>query len=126
DYPFFKPLSLTRAVASFEGSLASYAVGVGGEFVIAGSGNAGEFLVKYASGATTVIPDLFELHSNQLILSDLVTVATGVPVTLPALLDRVIVLKDNYLYHARVPGLRTLSGVPSIAGMKAHSNVSLL
>lgn len=126
DHPFFKPLTLTRAAASIEGSLSSYAVGVSGEFVIAGSGNKGAFLVKYATGAPTPLPDLFELESNQLILSDLATLATGVPITLPPLLDRVIVLSNSYVYYARVPNLVTRSGVPSIPGVKGHSNVSLL
>jgi hypothetical protein len=126
NHPFFRPLTFTRAVASIEGTLASYAVGVSGDFEIAGSGNGGKFLVKYATGASTPVPDLFELESNQLILSDLATLATGVPIKLPPFLDRVISLKNSYVYYAKVPGLITLSGVPSVTGVKGHSNVSLL
>lgn len=125
DNPFFKPLTLTRAVASFEGSLAGYAVGLEGDFVISGSGNGGAFLVKYAAGSAD-LPDLFELESDRLILSDLATLATGVVVALPAFLDRIIVLQNSYIYFAKRPGLVTRSGLPSTQGVKAHSSVSIL
>ncbi len=126
DHPFFKPLTLTRAVASIEGTLANYAVGLAGDFVISGSGNTGAFLVKYDTRAPAAVPDLFELESKRLILSDLATIATGVAVTVPPLLDRVIELDNTYLYYARKPGLSTLSGIPSVVGVKAHSNVTIL
>jgi len=126
DQALFKPLTLTRAVASFDGTLASYAVGIEGDFVIAGSGNGGGFAVKYATGAPNMIPDLFELESNRLILSDIATLATGFTVTLPPFLDRIIILENSYIYFAKQPGLITRSGVPSVAGIRAHSNISLL
>ena len=126
DQALFRPLTLTRAVASFNGSLTSYAVGVEGDFVIAGSGNTGGFSVKYSTGAPNMIPDLFELESNRLILSDLATLATGFTVTLPPLLDRMIVLEKSYIYFAKQPGLITRCGIASVAGIRAHSNINIL
>ncbi len=126
DAPLFKFLVLDRVIASVDGSLAGYAVGVEGDFAIAGSGNTGRFLVKYSSGPSNGIPDLFELKSSRLTLSDVATLASGFEVRLPQSIDRVIELRETYIYTAQKPGMITMSGVPSEVGIKAYSNVTLL
>lgn len=122
----FQPLVFSNTVVRLSGTVSSYAVGLTGNFKIKGSRNSGAYLATYAAGNTTPFPDLFELEAERLTLSDAITVMAGVPIVLPAFLNRIVVLERTYLYYAARPGLTTRSGVPSVDGAKAHSNVILL
>lgn len=122
----FQPLVFSNTIVRLSGTISSYAVGLTGNFKIKGSPNGGAYLATYATGNNTPFPDLFELDSDRLTLSDAITVMAGVPIALPPFLDRIVTLERTYLYYAVRSGLRTLSDVPSVKGAKAHCNVIVL
>jgi hypothetical protein len=122
----FQPLMFSNAEIGLNGTLSNLSVSLGGDFKIKGSGHGGPFFVTYTTGNPPPIPNLFELESDRLTLSDVVTVMTGVPVALPAFLDRLVVLERTYLYYADRTGMPTRSGVPSVAGAKGHGDIVVL
>jgi predicted transcriptional regulator len=126
DKAFFKAIKLRNTVATFEGNLQAYTVGMHGEFVIEGSGHVGKYDVKYAAGGVSSIPDLFELYAEKLTLSDALTVLSGFVVTLPEFLDRLIQLERAYFFYATWPGIKTRSGASSVRGARAYADVNLL
>lgn len=126
DKAFFRGFRLSNTVATFDGTLQVYTVGLRGDFEIEGSQHAGNYDFKYAPGGTASIPDLFELYAERLSLSDAFTVMSGSVVTLPAFLDRLIALERAYGYYATKPGMKTRSGVSSHVGARMHADIDML
>jgi hypothetical protein len=123
---FFRGIKLSNNEVSLNGSLSgSYSVGMAGDFVINGSGHRGTYEFQYVAPNQT-LPDLVELSADTLTLSDALTLMSGFTISLPAALERVVVLRNAYFYYATRDGLTTRSKVSSQRGASVHADVSIL
>ena len=125
DSALLRSIELLDTHATFTGSLSACAVGMDGRFIVAGSKNSGTFSFAYAVGATKPIPDVFELEANRFTISDAFTIMSGAVVTMPEVIDRLVVLERVYIYYATMEGLKTRSGVRSTYGVRAHADVDV-
>jgi hypothetical protein len=123
----FKTIALKNTFVEVAGQLngGNYGVAADGDFTLPGTGHGGDFRFKYSAGNATPIPDMIHLTAETLTLSDAMTLVSPVPIRLPTAIDKMIAIRNAYLYYSAGPDV-SRDGVPIEPGTTARGSVTVL